>query len=215
VNQPKPLSDVMAEVIQRGKLSVSPDAEPFVEPDLDAIRDAIRRRWFDELCPPLFSDASLAALGPRQAMPEVLEWLGSSSPTLILAGAVGVGKTYIGWAIAREALESGMYASGSTMIDLLDSLRPDAMSLTAGHVANVSDVFLFDDLGTERATEWTVEQFGALIDRRTRECRRQIITTNASPAELEDRYGPRIMSRLTGGATVAKITGDDRRRELW
>jgi len=175
-----------------------------------------RQKVFEASIPARFSAACLDDLDQsRPAMKQIVEWWESDSQTLILVGGVGTGKTHAGYAVLRAAVASGARAYGATLLDLLAAMRPSAAPSPAPRLAVDADVFLFDDLATERATDWAIEQFGGVVDERTREGKRQIITTNATSAELHDRFGPRIMSRLSGGATICQFGGADLRKSLW
>ena len=194
--------------------------EDLPDPDtrayIDSQRDAARRKILEKAIPHRYALAVVADLDPkRQQSALVGGWLASDSPTLILTGAVGTGKTHAGWAIIREAVDQGIRSYGCTFADLLTAMRPGAFPSPAPRLAVDADLFLFDDLATARASEWGADQFGSIIDERTREGNRQIVTTNASSGELVERFGPRTVSRLAGGATIAEFTGDDLRTSIW
>lgn len=182
-----------------------------------AMQARARRDMFLRSVPARFAEADLADLAgwPAEERDQVTGWLDSESPTLFLAGGVGTGKTHAAYAVLRAALERGLWVSGASVLDLLDHLRPKAADSAVPRLAEQADVFLFDDLAAERSTEWAVEQFGGIVDERSREGRRQIVTTNLPYAELEERLGRRVMSRLTGGAVIVVRTGKDQRRDLW
>ncbi|KQP81553.1 ATP-binding protein [Aeromicrobium sp. Leaf291] len=210
-------------ILERGRATARPAGDEVdLEPDRLTVEDvarrrrAARRRLYDESVPARFTDATLADLAPAaEWTPKIAGWLSSDSPTLLLYGGVGVGKTHAGYAVLRAAADAGRYVAGFRLGDLLDALRPDAAPSRLPRVAQDSDVLLIDDLGAERATEWAVEQFESLVDHRSREARRLIVTTNLDGATLRQRYGDRALSRLRGGATAVQLAGADRRRDLW
>jgi DNA replication protein DnaC len=206
----------------RDKLAHTPAGEvedetpETVRAEIRALQAVKRRELYEAAVPERYRQASYADLHPvLQARATVAGWLASDSPTLFLVGPVGTGKTHAGYAVLAQAVEAGEWVYGLTVLDLLDSLRPDAPHSPAPRLAEQVGVLLLDDLAAERATEWTTERLGGILDGRTRDRRRQIVTTNAAWADLKARYGPRTMSRLAGGATIAQFDGPDRRRGMW
>ena len=67
---------------------------------------------------------------------------------------------------------------------------------------------VIDDIGAENITPWSRTQILYLIDRRTRERKLTIITSNLEPSRLTEVDDRRIASRLAEGVIV-KFTGRD------
>lgn len=175
-----------------------------------------RNAWYTRHRPTRYANAHLDDLAASQDPDaRIRGWLDDTSPTLLLVGAVGTGKTHAAYALANSAFDRGQLVVAVPVPDLLAALRPSGDDGTLGARARVCDLLVLDDLAAEKPSEWTAEQLSALIDARVREERRQVVTTNATYGELETRLGPRTMSRLTGGATVVRFTGPDRRRTTW
>jgi DNA replication protein DnaC len=61
----------------------------------------------------------------------------------------------------------------------------------------IRKLLIIDDLGNEAATEFWKDNFGNLVDARMRGEVKTIITTNLSGPELRERYGERVIRRLT------------------
>ena len=73
------------------------------------------------------------------------------------------------------------------------------------------DLLVIDDLGAERTSEWVIERVNVLLDRRMREGRQTIMTTNIMDlGEVSQRYGARAASRL-GGYRWKECSGLDHR----
>lgn len=70
---------------------------------------------------------------------------------------------------------------------------------------------LFDDLGVERPTEWAQEVLYTIVDRRYRNERKTVFTSNYSLDELSERLGDRIASRIGEMCRVIKLEAKDRR----
>ena len=73
------------------------------------------------------------------------------------------------------------------------------------------DLLVLDDLGAEKTTEWVLQALYTIIDRRSREEMRTIITSNLSLTELKNKLDNRIASRIAGLCDVQEIEGKDRR----
>lgn len=141
------------------------------------------------------------------------EWAaGPAGRNLCLFGPVGVGKSHAAVAAVRPLHERGMGVRFLPVVELLDLLRPGGPEGMFTSLSDV-DVLVLDDLGTERATDWTAERLYAVVNRRWLEERPTVVTTNLEPARLEESIGPRAYSRLVGsGAVNVRLTGNDRRR---
>jgi DNA replication protein DnaC len=74
-------------------------------------------------------------------------------------------------------------------------------------------LLMLDDMGAEKSTEFSITTLYIILDRRIRDCRRTIITTNLSKEEIEKTFGARIASRLAGMENI-KINMPDRRRAV-
>ena len=72
-------------------------------------------------------------------------------------------------------------------------------------------VLVLDDLGAEKVSEFAITTLYIILDRRIRECRKTIITTNLSKEEIDATFGARIASRL-GGMENIKINMPDYRK---
>lgn len=170
-----------------------------------------RHEVFERTVPDEFVDASLDDLEPT-VRGQLEAWLTSRSRTVVISGNVGVGKSHAAFALARRAVERGFDAAAWTVSDLMNDLYDSPEARTRSRTVGI---LVLDDLGAETAKEWRVEQMTALLDARVREGRKQVVTTNLNYADLAEKYGDRTMSRLTGGAVILELVGQDRRRVTW
>lgn len=167
------------------------------------------RRWTSRL-PATFAEASLNALDDEQHPAEIRQWLTTTSPTLLLAGTVGSGKTHTAYAVGHEGIRRGLHVEATTTYDLLHALRPDGdVSLASG--ARFCDLLVLDDLGVGKVTDFAVDEITHLIGARVAEGKRQVITTNHTAESLREMWGARLVSRLTDGACILVFRGADRR----
>lgn len=164
--------------------------------------------------PKKYRDARIDALTPEQHPEKLRAWLASDSEVLVLASpTVGNGKTYAAYAVGWAAHEAGQSVCARTAADLMAALRPTGdHDPEIWHTVTRCDLLLVDDLGQDRITEWTREQFHRLINERNAEGRRTIVTTNKGPREIEETYGSAIADRLIDEATPIRFTGESRRR---
>ena len=138
---------------------------------------------------------------------------------LLLSGPCGTGKTHLGCAILNCALNDGYRAIYQNVPEMLDILQPEhADGEEQGELiaaACHAGVLLLDDLGAEKASEWTQKQLTIIIDARYRGNRPTIITTNLAGKSLADSCGARVYSRLMDESkiTVVTLTAEDYRRQ--
>ena len=120
-------------------------------------------------------------------------------------GDTGTGKTTLGMLISKTALAAGKHGRRSTSLPkLLTQIRQtyeateseDAYDAFFERLTSV-DLLYIDDLGSERHTDWVVEQLYALVNERYENQRSMLVTSNADAGR---RQGP------------AAARGADRRR---
>lgn len=135
---------------------------------------------------------------------------------LVLWGIPGTGKTHLAISILREIIRTGRRAVFATVPDLLmeirSTYRPDGGD--EGAVVDKYEsypVLILDDMGAEYTTPWSITALHLIIDRRYREMKPTIITTNLSPKEVEQHISPRIASRMAD-MTIGEIKMPDYRR---
>lgn len=157
--------------------------------------------------------------------PRVHQWVylaleaPDTTPSLLLAGPTGTGKTHTAYAALRlysEAVQLADWKAASAAA-LLGDLRPAPGRDTEAALAAVAgaSMLLLDDLGAAKSSEWVEEILYRLIDARYNACLPSIFATNVTtPDELAGRLGERTASRLTEMCRGHAITlkGADRRR---
>lgn len=206
----------------RGKAALhraTPDA--LLPDDYDDLPAAVgsmmadrRQATWQRAIPNRFLWAHLDDLDPAEAA-KVGEWAADPrGRNLLLLGPVGVGKSHAAVAAVRPAhFDHGSDVRFLPVVELLDLLRPGGPDGALYDLAD-TDVLVIDDLGTERATDWTDERLYAVINRRWLEERPTVATTNLEPKALREALGARTYSRLVGNcAAVVTLTGPDRRRQ--
>jgi DNA replication protein DnaC len=160
----------------------------------------------------------------------VRDWTlrGDEAQGLYLAGQVGTGKTHTAWHTAAawcmvtgtrpHALHvDGAGNAGPTVIftrmtDLLDDLRPGDDSRQRVRDCQACKLLVLDDVGAEKASEWTQERLYSIVDHRYANCLPLIVTSNLPPDKLAGQTGARTESRLAEMCLLVPMTGADRRK---
>ncbi len=128
---------------------------------------------------------------------------------LWLMGNTGTGKTTLGMLVAKSALAAGKTVGVYFTPKLLTRIRQTYQEAESNHayedffrrVTSV-DLLYIDDLGSERHTDWVVEQLYALVNERYESQRPLLVTSNSDSdvdgglKQLEGQIGPRTVSRL-------------------
>lgn len=163
----------------------------------------------DQRIPPRFRAATATH-------PDVLAWCENfteSSPSLLLHGRVGTGKTHQAYGairtLAARGLSIGWHAD--TAPGMLASLRPREGTDSEAEYRKIASVplLLLDDLGAAKASEWTEEILYRLVNDRYNAMLPGLFTSNVP---LREALGDRIASRLAEMCQQVKLGGEDRRR---
>ena len=70
---------------------------------------------------------------------------------------------------------------------------------------------MLDDLGVDKTSEGSLQTLYTIIDRKYREEKQTLITSNLTLDEIAEEVGDRIASRIAGMCKVVEIKGKDRR----
>ena len=151
-----------------------------------------------------------------QRCQEYAQQFSLGAQSLLLLGGTGLGKTHLSLSIASAVIEKGygvIYVSAPTLINKLErehfgSSNPEEDRSYLNMVCQC-DLLVLDDLGAEFATQFSSSTLYHIINQRLVEHRPTIINTNLTPAELEQRYQERIVSRILCSYQVYKFIGRD------
>ncbi|MFE4479515.1 MULTISPECIES: ATP-binding protein [Streptomycetaceae] len=140
----------------------------------------------------------------------------TTGPSLLMAGAVGAGKTHEAYGAIRALVQAGIGVRwrATTAADLYAELRPSADTDAERVLAAYSRVplLLLDDLGAAKSSEFVEEQTYRLINRRYNSLLPTLITTNLPIKDLRTCLGDRVTSRLAQMTTRVSFEPVDRRR---
>jgi DNA replication protein DnaC len=130
----------------------------------------------------------------------------------------GTGKTLLAMLISKAALDAGLsvaiYSVPRLLAEIKETFEEGASASYMGLFRTLCEVDLLhlDDLGSERRTEWVLEQLYSIVNERWQDERSIVVTSNASYDELREQIGHRTVSRLLGicGLPIPVEGGDHR-----
>jgi DNA replication protein DnaC len=154
----------------------------------------------------------------------ILNQLIESPFDVVLYGGPGVGKTHLTIATIREMVRNGLIdahkaARFITVPEFLMEIRrtygrndgQDEADIIEKHTR--LDLLVLDDLGAEQTTAWAITMLYLIIDRRYRDMKPTIITTNLILPEIEKRLSMRIASRMASMRTIDMFAMKDWRKK--
>lgn len=167
---------------------------------------------------------------PRIVMERVLRYcrqyaenFRTDSPGIFMFGYTGLGKTHLSLAIAGVVAKKGFSVAYGTAQDLLRRIENEHFGRVedAGTLETLlaSDLLILDDLGAEFDSPFNKSTVYNILNNRLAASRPLIISSNLSAAEIEEKYTPRIVSRLFTQLVQMRFIGQDvrqlrRQREL-
>ena len=139
---------------------------------------------------------------------------------LLLTGAGGLGKTFLLNCIFERVTSRGLSAVRITAFRMFELMRQQHMANDDrfdGFSALIeAPLLLIDDLGTEpMMRNITVEYLFTLLNERNAGKRHTVVATNLSPAQIKERYGERVASRLLDRTSTipVQLKGKDLRQQ--
>ena len=163
-----------------------------------------------------------AGTSPKKRMESVLNYckayaadFSRRSPSLLLYGKTGLGKTHLSLAIAGNAVEEGYGVIYSSAQNLFNKLEKDKFGKADANTEEAildCDLLIIDDLGAEFTTQFTVSALYNIINSRELEGKPTIISTNLMPEQLTKAYGERIASRILSNYVMLYFDGSDIRQ---
>lgn len=130
-------------------------------------------------------------------------------------GAPGVGKSMLASIVGSQALAAGLsvfFADVPTTLAAIKTSFNDPTSTAAATVEKIidNDLVILDDLGSERATDWTGEQIFRILNARYNNDVPTIVTSNFDLESLYKQLGgsyiaSRICRRIYDTMTIVPI----------
>lgn len=153
---------------------------------------------------------------------------------IYIHGKVGTGKTHIAYTLYYYANEKARiitekknnYGSIDREVplakfwnstELLRDIRLDFDRERSERRASEEElmehegILFLDDIGSEKPTDWVLETFYLVINKRYNEKLPIIFTSNCNLRELANKIGGRIASRIAETCEIYETVGEDRR----
>jgi len=165
---------------------------------------------------------------PREQMEAILkdsltfiENFGSEdTKSLLFYGGVGLGKSFMCSAIAKEIMDRGksvIYYTANELIEMMQMYTFDKANFFKEYIIedyrdlDDVDLLIIDDLGAELTNNFVRTSLFNIINTRIIKGKKILISTNLTPTELKERYDDRIFSRLIMYVDAHKFVGEDLR----
>lgn len=145
--------------------------------------------------------------GGEQYVARLRQFVEAPEESALLYGPCGSGKTHLAVgtlkAMRARIPEWSRETLFVTVPDLLEGIRASFRGVDAedpGSLTRYSTCafLVLDDLGAERATDFTLDRLYLILSRRINAFLPTVVTTNLDPAEIKAKLDPRIASRLSG-----------------
>ena len=139
---------------------------------------------------------------------------------LWFAGDIGTGKTSLAMLVSRTAEEKGLSVAIYPVTRLLAEIKDTYDRETGSSYMTLFrklcsvDLLHLDDLGTEKRTDWVLEQLYSIVNERWQDERSIVVTTNTTDLDvLRQEIGARTVSRLMEicGERIFRMMGPDLR----
>lgn len=120
--------------------------------------------------------------------------------SIVMKGKTGLGKTHLSLAIAEKVLEQGYSVVYGSAPDLFRKLEQEHFgyekSDETSELIMSADLLVLDDLGSEFNNPFYTSALYNILNTRYNSGKPTIVNTNLESAEIQQRYGDRITSRL-------------------
>ena len=137
---------------------------------------------------------------------------------LLFWGDVGTGKSFLAGCIANALIDQGISCCMTSIARISNAMNGLFSEDKNRYLNSLNEyrLLIIDDLGSERNTEYSLEQVYDVIDSRYVSGKPLIITTNLTVEELnnsEDRQRKRINSRVLEMCIPIKVNDRNLRKE--
>lgn len=226
--------------IYRKRAARCPECEEAVKAEQEAMAEAARAKevreahkaWMEELLEQSrlgrrYAECELTNFQPIKGTEVALaachrfvsEFDPENGEGIILEGASGSGKSHLAAGIVKALSMKGYTAIFQSVPELLARLKAtydkgnnDAGEAEIMDALGECELLVLDDVGAEKPSAWSEERLYLLIDRRYRNKKATIITTNLAVSELDKALGIRATDRLTQTCKAVKLTAPSYRR---
>lgn len=151
-----------------------------------------------------------------------------SGDSLYIMGDVGTGKTHLAIGLAIEFYRNKFRRDNlnhmrndiriifepatELFLKLKNSFNGADSEIEILNRLDSADLLILDDIGTDKVSDWSRQIIYTIVDRRYRNMKQLIITSNLSLDEFATRYDDRIASRIVEMGKVINLKGEDKRK---
>ncbi len=138
-----------------------------------------------------------------------------TSPSVLMCGKTGLGKTHLSLSIVDVVLQKGFSVIYDSAGRLLHRVEQEHFGKGSAEESDTlsqllqCDLLVLDDFGTEFSTTFTRSALYTVINERLNACKPMIINTNLTLEEIQRDYGDRIVSRLFASCKWLDFVGSD------
>ena len=180
----------------------------------------IAEQNFDTFNIDYYSDEKKNGISPRENMMKILSGckrfcdnFDNEDKSMLFYGGVGLGKTFMSCAVAKEVMDKGrtvFYIRASRLFMLFDDYRY-GRSTDRDFIDSMygCDLLIIDDLGTEMNGANNASVLFDIVNERTSRGKKMIINTNLGLEEMEKTYTSRFTSRLYENFYIYEFFGSD------
>ena len=140
-----------------------------------------------------------------------IKYMDEKPYSVIFIGGTGTGKTFLSRCAGAEALKLNKSVLYVNVNEYLNTLKPDYDGEPLLQHAVSCDLFILDDLGTEKTSDFTNSAINYIVDKRLNDKKSTIITTNLQMGDIEERYLGPTYSRLDHLYIKCFLLGEDLR----
>lgn len=136
---------------------------------------------------------------------------------IIFMGNSGAGKTFASSCIANYLMDNGktvLIINFGLYLNRIKREWAEAENDILNYI-KLCDLFIIDDFGSERNTEFAIEKAFLLIDTGYRSEKPMIMTTNLSFYQLESKFTTKIKSRIEEMCYPIMINSKDKRKDVY
>lgn len=136
------------------------------------------------------------------------------SPSILMFGKTGLGKTHLSLAIANEVLKKGFSVLYDSVINFLRQVEKEHFGKEERGTDTLElllscDLLILDDLGTEFRSQFYQSAVYNIINTRMNRNKPTIISTNMDYDGISYHYDERITSRIFTTYTCLQFVGTD------
>jgi DNA replication protein DnaC len=139
---------------------------------------------------------------------------------ITMLGSNGNGKSHLALSILAEAETLGyicVFKNTPTLLDRIRETMNGNYGFTSSEVIRALtdvDLLILDDVGAEKWSEWSEENYYKILNERYENCKATILTTNCDLKALERYIGKRNLDRIVEKNIFVRCNAESYRAEI-